>query len=100
MLEIRGSDFGQLPEILEFLKMDAPLKIVALVPMKHDSVRVPRKNYRPLLNRPLFHWILTSLSKGAALSVRQLGQGLPSPLATNPNFTLAPSPYLCLIQFR
>ena len=32
--------------------------------MKHDSVRVPRKNYRQLLNRPLFHWILTSLSKG------------------------------------
>jgi CMP-N-acetylneuraminic acid synthetase len=36
-------------------------KLVALVPMRHHSQRVPGKNYRPLGGRPLFHHILTSL---------------------------------------
>jgi len=36
--------------------------IKALVPMKHDSERVPGKNHRLLLGKPLFHWILESLS--------------------------------------
>ena len=38
-------------------------KIVALVPMRHHSARVPRKNYRPLAGEPLFHHILTTLEK-------------------------------------
>ena len=37
-------------------------KIVALVPMRHTSERVPGKNYRLLAGRPLFHYILSSLS--------------------------------------
>src|SRR5690349_11381732 len=37
------------------------MKIVALVPMRHHSQRVPGKNYRPLAGRPLFHHILESL---------------------------------------
>jgi len=37
-------------------------KIVALVPMRHHSQRVPGKNYRPLAGRPLFHHILASLT--------------------------------------
>ena len=37
------------------------MKIVALVPMRHHSQRVPGKNYRPLAGRPLFHYILGSL---------------------------------------
>jgi CMP-N-acetylneuraminic acid synthetase len=38
-----------------------PLKIVALVPMRHHSVRVPGKNYRLLAGKPLYHHIIGSL---------------------------------------
>jgi CMP-N-acetylneuraminic acid synthetase len=37
------------------------MKIVALVPMRHNSQRVPGKNYRLLAGRPLFHHILQTL---------------------------------------
>ncbi|MFU8827219.1 MAG: cytidylyltransferase domain-containing protein [Brevefilum sp.] len=36
-------------------------KIIALVPMRHHSERVPGKNYRPLAGKPLFHHILITL---------------------------------------
>jgi CMP-N-acetylneuraminic acid synthetase len=36
-------------------------KIVALVPMRHHSQRVPGKNYRPLAGKPLYEHILSSL---------------------------------------
>lgn len=36
-------------------------KIVALVPMRHHSQRVPGKNYRPLAGKPLYHHILHAL---------------------------------------
>ena len=36
-------------------------KIVALVPMRHDSKRVPGKNYRPMLGKPLYAHILDTL---------------------------------------
>jgi CMP-N-acetylneuraminic acid synthetase len=36
-------------------------QVVALVPMRHHSQRVPGKNYRELGGKPLFHHILTSL---------------------------------------
>ena len=35
--------------------------IVALVPMRHRSERVPGKNYRPFAGRPLYHHIINSL---------------------------------------
>jgi CMP-N-acetylneuraminic acid synthetase len=35
--------------------------IVALVPMRHHSQRVPGKNHRPLAGKPLFHHIINSL---------------------------------------
>lgn len=38
-----------------------PQKIVALVPMRHTSVRVPGKNYRPLAGMPLYQHILKTL---------------------------------------
>jgi CMP-N-acetylneuraminic acid synthetase len=41
-------------------KMLTP-KIVALVPMRHHSQRVPGKNYRPLGGQPLFHHIMETL---------------------------------------
>jgi CMP-N-acetylneuraminic acid synthetase len=37
------------------------MKIVALVPMRHHSQRVPGKNYRSLAGRPLFHYIIETL---------------------------------------
>lgn len=37
-------------------------RIVALVPMRHHSQRVPGKNYRILNEKPLFHYILETLS--------------------------------------
>lgn len=36
-------------------------KIIALVPMRHQSVRVPGKNYRDLAGKPLYHHILNTL---------------------------------------
>jgi CMP-N-acetylneuraminic acid synthetase len=36
-------------------------KIVALVPMRHHSQRIPGKNYRLLAGKPLFHYIISSL---------------------------------------
>lgn len=38
-------------------------RIVALVPMRHGSQRVPGKNYRPLAGKPLFHHILHTLQQ-------------------------------------
>ena len=37
------------------------LKIVALVPMRHHSARVPGKNYRPLAGKPLYQHIIETL---------------------------------------
>ena len=36
-------------------------KIVALLPMKANSTRVPGKNFRDLCGKPLFRWILDTL---------------------------------------
>ncbi len=36
-------------------------RIVALVPMRHSSERVPGKNYRDLAGKPLFHHIIEAL---------------------------------------
>lgn len=37
------------------------MKIVALVPMRHHSQRVPGKNHRVLAGKPLFHHIIETL---------------------------------------
>jgi len=36
-------------------------KIIALVPMRHHSQRVPNKNFRDLAGKPLFHYIIDTL---------------------------------------
>lgn len=36
-------------------------KIVALVPMRHHSQRVPGKNFRLLAGKPLYHYIISTL---------------------------------------
>lgn len=41
--------------------MNNKLKIVALVPMRHHSVRVPEKNFRLIAGKPLYHYIISSL---------------------------------------
>jgi CMP-N-acetylneuraminic acid synthetase len=43
--------------------------IIALVPMRHHSQRVPGKNYRLLAGRPLFHHIIQTLQ-----TVPEIGQ--------------------------
>lgn len=43
--------------------MSAPRKLVALMPMRHDSERVPGKNYRPFGDgRPLYQHALEALA--------------------------------------
>lgn len=44
-------------------------KIVALLPMKANSTRVPGKNFKEFVGKPLFRWILESL-----LSVEEISQ--------------------------
>jgi len=46
-----------------------PPKIVALLPMKANSVRVSGKNFRDFCGKPLFRWILDTL-----LSVDEISQ--------------------------
>lgn len=46
-----------------------PRKVVALLPMKRHSARVPNKNFRPFGGKPLFAWILEEL-----LAVTQIHQ--------------------------
>lgn len=41
---------------------------VALVPMKGHSERIPGKNLKSLCDRPLFHWILTTLTSVDAIA--------------------------------
>jgi CMP-N-acetylneuraminic acid synthetase len=43
------------------IHQNQPKKIVALVPMRHNSERVPGKNYRLLAGKPLFHHIVDTL---------------------------------------
>ncbi|HEX6220549.1 MAG TPA: acylneuraminate cytidylyltransferase family protein [Acidimicrobiia bacterium] len=37
------------------------VRVLAVVPMKGHSERVPGKNLRPIAGKPLFHWILDTL---------------------------------------
>jgi len=37
------------------------MKIYALIPIKHNSERVPEKNYRDFNGKPLFFWIINTL---------------------------------------
>lgn len=46
----------------------SPLSVVALIPMRHDSERVPGKNYRELAGLPLYAHILNSLARCPSIS--------------------------------
>ena len=43
-------------------------KVIALVPMRHESERVPQKNFRPLAGKPLYAHILETLQACAHVS--------------------------------
>ncbi len=45
------------------------IKITALVPMRHNSQRVPGKNYRNLAGKPLFHHIIETLQAVSEIDV-------------------------------
>ncbi len=53
-------------------------KIVALVPMRHHSERVPGKNYRSFAGRPLYHHIINTLSN--CPSVNEIAIDTDSPI--------------------
>lgn len=55
-------------------------RLVALVPMRHVSVRVPGKNYRPLAGKPLYEHILGTL--GELDSIGQVVVDTDSPVIT------------------
>lgn len=42
-------------------------RIAAVVPMRHESERVPGKNYRPCAGKPLFYWIVEALATTGAV---------------------------------
>lgn len=39
------------------------MRIYALIPIKHNSERVPGKNYRDFNGKPLFYWIINTILK-------------------------------------
>ncbi len=41
--------------------MSARRGLVALLPMKAHSERIPEKNFRPFAGKPLFRWMLDKL---------------------------------------
>jgi CMP-N-acetylneuraminic acid synthetase len=43
-------------------------KVIAIVPMRGDSKRVPGKNTRPLAGKPLFHHIVETLARAESVS--------------------------------
>ncbi|MHB1337986.1 MAG: acylneuraminate cytidylyltransferase family protein [Bellilinea sp.] len=49
--------------------MKSDYKIAALVPMRHHSVRVPMKNYRPLAGKPLYQHIIETLLQVPEIAV-------------------------------
>jgi len=53
-------------------------KIVALIPMRHHSERVPGKNYRPFAGEPLFHHILKTLKSVPELDAIMVDTDSPS----------------------
>ena len=42
--------------------------MVAIIPMKAHSERIPRKNFRSFNGKPLFYWIFETLTKVSAIS--------------------------------
>lgn len=58
-----------------------PPRIVALLPMRHQSERVPGKNYRALAGHPLYHHTLASLLACPAITEVVIDTDSPTILA-------------------
>jgi len=56
-------------------------KVVAIVPMRHNSERVPGKNYRIFGDRPLYHHIINSLLSCPSISEVVIDTDSPTILA-------------------
>ena len=56
-------------------------KIVAVVPMRHNSERVPGKNYRMFGSKPLYHHIISSLLSCPSISEVVIDTDSPTILA-------------------
>jgi glucose 1-dehydrogenase len=54
------------------------MKVIAIVPIKHNSSRVPGKNYRLLNGKPLYHYIINTLSD--SMSVDEIIVDTDSPI--------------------
>lgn len=67
-------------------------RIVALVPMRHHSQRVPGKNYRLLAGKPLYHYILETLLECSAVS--EIVVDTDSPIILNEITSRFPSVHL------
>ena len=67
-------------------------KVVAFMPMRHSSERVPGKNYRDLDGAPLFHHMLRTLE--AVPDVDQILIDTDSPRLFDMTYTLAADAYL------
>jgi CMP-N-acetylneuraminic acid synthetase len=52
-------------------------KIVALVPIRHNSERIKEKNFREFNGKPLFHWILATLDSCDAIPAIYLDTNSP-----------------------
>lgn len=50
-------------------KMDSSARIAALVPMRHNSERVPRKNYRDFAGEPLYTRIIDTLETCSCIDI-------------------------------
>ncbi|GAB5495488.1 MAG: acylneuraminate cytidylyltransferase family protein [Phycisphaerales bacterium] len=47
---------------------ETPIRIAALVPMRHSSERVPNKNFREFAGKPLYQWIVCALLEAPSIS--------------------------------
>lgn len=43
------------------MNTEETFRVVAIVPMRHESERIPGKNYRPFAGRPLYHHVIGEL---------------------------------------
>ena len=62
------------------------MKICAIVPIKHESTRVPGKNYRLMNGKPLYFYILETLQKSARFFSNCFVRG---PVVIQPDFKAA-----------
>jgi CMP-N-acetylneuraminic acid synthetase len=74
-------------------------KIIALVPMKGHSERVPNKNIRPIAGKPCFFWIMETLSRSKYIEeivINTDSEDIAENARKNFNVTILERPYYLL----